>query len=111
MIIVWGSLKTYEDFFVIGDSNESETRLVLNEQKRKNIIKNKTWFKSVKRSYIDLILTSRPCLHQLTNVFETGISDHHLLIQRMLKSTHTKMEPKVLKKRCFKNFSKQSCMI
>ena len=26
----------------------------------------------------------------------------------MLKSTYTKMEPKVLSKRCFKNFSEQS---
>ena len=59
-------------------------------------------------SCIGLILTSRPSLHQFTNVFETGISDHHLLIYTMLKSTYTKMEPKVLSKRCFKNFSEQS---
>ena len=62
----------------------------------------------MKRSCIDLILTSRPSLHQFTIVFETGISDHHLLIYTMLKSTYTKMEPKVLSKRCFKNFSEQS---
>ena len=42
------------------------------------------------------------------NVFETGISDHYLLIYTMLKSTYTKMEPKVLSKRYFKNFSEQS---
>ena len=105
-------LKTYEDFIVIGDFNESETSPALDsfldEQKCKNIIKNKTCFKSVKGSCIDLILTSRPSLHQFTNVFETGISDHHLLIYTMLKSTYTKMEPKVLSKRCFKNFSEQS---
>ena len=57
---------------------------------------------------IDLILTSRPSLHQFTNVFETRISDHHLLIYTMFKSTYTKVEPKVLSKRCFKNFSEQS---
>ena len=105
-------LKSYEDFIVIGDFNESETNPALDsfldEQKCKNIIKNKTCFKSVKGSCIDLILTSRPSLHQFTNVFETGISDHHLLIYTMLKSTYTKMEPKVLSKRCFKNFSEQS---
>ena len=54
-----------------------------------------------------LILTSKASLHQFTNVFETGISDHRLLIYTMLKSAYTKMEPKVLSKRCFKNFSDQ----
>ena len=100
-------LKTYEDFIVIGDFNDSKTILgldsLLDEQKCKNIIKNKTCFKSVKGSCIDLIHT----FFQFTNVCETGISDHHLLIYTMLKSTYTKMEPKILTKRCFKNFSKQ----
>ena len=105
-------LKTYEDFIVIGDFNESETipalDSFLDEQKCKNIIKNKTCFKSVRGSCFDLILTIRPSLHQFTNVFETGISGLHLLIYTMLKSTYTKMEPKVLSKRSFKNFSEQS---
>ena len=105
-------LKAYEDFILIGDFTDSETSPALDsfldEQKCKNIIKNKTCFKSVKGLCIDLIFTSRPSLHQFTNVFETGISDHHLLIYKMLKPTYTKMEPKVLSKRCFKNFSEQS---
>ena len=104
--------QTYEVFIVIGDFNESETSPALDsfldEQKCENIIKNKPCFKSVKGSCIDLILTSKPSLHQFTNVFETGISDHHLLIYTILKSTYTKMEPKVLSKRCFKNFLEQS---
>ena len=80
----------------------------LDEEKCKNIIKSKTCFKSVKGSCIDLILTSRPSLYQFTNVFQAGVSDHHLLIYTMLKSTYSRMEPKVLTKRCFKNFSEQS---
>ena len=68
-------LKTYEDFIVIGDFNESETSPALDpfldEQKCKNIIKNKTCFKSMKGLCIDLVLTSRPNLHQFTNVLET----------------------------------------
>ena len=95
-------LETYEDFIVIGDFNETETSPALDsflhEQKCKNI-KNKTCFKLVKGSCIDLILTSRLSLHQFTNVFETGISDYHLLIYTMLKSTYTKMEPKFLSRR------------
>ena len=107
-------LKTYEDFIVIGDFIESETSPALDssldEELCKNIIKNKTCFKSVKGSCIDLILTSRPSLHQFTNVFETGISDHHLLIYTMPKSTYTKMEPKVLSKSVLRTFqSDPSC--
>ena len=53
-------LKTYEDFIVIGDFNEIGTSPALDsfldEQNCKNIIKNKTCFKSVKGSCIDLIL-------------------------------------------------------
>ena len=80
-------LKTYEDFIVIDEFNESETSPALDsfleEQKCTNI-KNKTCFKSVKGSGIDLNLTSRPSLHQFKNVFQTGISDHYLLIYTML---------------------------
>ena len=104
-------LHTYECFIVIADFNESETSPALDsfldERKCKNI-KNKTCFKSVKGLCTDLILTSRPSLHQFTNVFEAGISDHHLLIYTMLKSTYTKMESKVLSRRRYKNFSEQS---
>ena len=47
-------MKTYEDFIVIGDFNQSETSPALDpfldEQKCKNIIKNKTFIKSMKGS-------------------------------------------------------------
>ena len=62
----------------------------------------------MKGSCIVLLLTGSPSLHQFTNVFETGISDHHLLICTMLESIYTKMELNVLSKRCFKNVSEQS---
>ena len=103
-------LKAYEDLILIGDFNEIETSSVMDsfseEKTCKNIIKNIPCFVS-QGPCVDLILTSRPSLHQFTNEFETGISDHHLLIYRMFQSIHTKMEPKVLTKRCFKNFSEQ----
>ena len=81
-------LKTYEDFIVIDDFNEIETSPALDsflEEQMSTNIKNKTCFKSVKGSCIDLNLTSRPSLHQFQNVFQTGISDHYLLIYTMLK--------------------------
>ena len=80
----------------------------LSQQGFKNIIKNKTCFKSLEGSCIDLILTSRPNLHQDTLVFESGMCDHHLMVYAILKSTYTKLEPKVLHKRQYQNFSKES---
>ena len=59
----------------------------LSKQGCKNIIKNKTCFKSIEGSCIDLILTSRPNLHQHAQVFESGMSDHHLIICTLIKST------------------------
>ena len=77
-------LKTYEDFIVVSDFNGSETSsildLFLDERKCEIIIKNVTCFKSLKGLCIDLLLTSTPSLHTFTNLFETGISDHHLSI-------------------------------
>ena len=64
-------LKTNEDLILIGDFNESETSLamdlLLDEQKSKNIFKNKTCFKSVKEC-IDLILTSGSSLHKFKRI-------------------------------------------
>ena len=64
--------------------------------------------KSQEGSCIDLIITSRHSLHQFSHVFETGISDHHLMVYIMLKSTYTKLEPKNLRKRSYKDFNKES---
>ena len=102
-------LKHYEDFVILGDFNETEDgnnmKSFLDEQGCENIVKAKTCFKSTEGSCIDLIVTSRPNMHQLTQVFETGLSDHHLMIYTMLKSTYTKLGPVVLKSRSYKGFS------
>ena len=101
-------LKTYEDFIIMGDFNINESNPVmetfLNQNNCKNIIKSKTCYKSLEGSCIDLIITSRPNLHQFSQVFETGMSDHHLMVYTMLKSTYTKLEPKILKNRSYKDF-------
>ena len=64
--------------------------------------------KSQEGSCIDLIITSRHSLHQFSHVFETGISDHHLMVYTMLKSTYTKLELKNLRKLSYKDFNKES---
>ena len=55
-----------------------------------------------------LIITSRHSLHQFSHVFETGISDPHLMVYTMLKSIHTKLELKMLTNRSCKDFNKES---
>ena len=50
-------------------------------------------------SYIDLILASRPNLHKHSQVFESEINEHHLMISTMLKPAYTQLKPKVLRKR------------
>ena len=83
----------------MGDFNANESNPAmesfLNQHKFKNIIKSKTCYKSQEGSCIYLIITSRHGLHQISHIFETGISDHHLMVYTMLKSTYAKLEPKL----------------
>ena len=101
-------LTIYKDFVIMGDFNVNESNPVmetfLNQHNCKNINKNKTCYKSLEGSCIDLIITSRPSLHQFSQVFETGMSDHHSMIYTMLKSTYTRLEPKNLRNRSYKDF-------
>ena len=57
---------------------------------------------------IDLILTNRTFSFENTQMFETGLSDHHHLVYTMLKTTFQKSEPKQLIYRDFKNFYLES---
>ena len=84
-------LKCYKDIALMCDFNANGSNpameTFLNQHKCKNIIKSKTCYKSQEGSCIDLIITSRHSLHQFSHVFETGISDHYLMVYTMLKST------------------------
>ena len=92
------------------NANESDPAMepFLNQRKCKNINKSETCYKSNKGSCIDLIITSRHSLHQFSHVFETGISDHHLMVYTMLKSAYTKLEPNILRNHSCKDFNKES---
>ena len=70
-------------------------------------IKIITCFK-VTGSCIDLLLTNQNYSFENTNVFETGLSDHHLLIYSMLKTYFQKNESKILIDRDYNSFSKDS---
>ena len=72
------------------------------------MIESPTCFKSIEGSCIDLILTNKKSYFQKSNTFETGISDHHLLIYTILKSTYEKLPAKKQNYRSFKSFSSES---
>lgn len=79
--------KYYIDFIMLDDFNEKENNLKITsflEQNLNNIIENKNCYKSMEGSCIDLMLKSRPGLHKFTQVFERGMSDHHLKIYAIL---------------------------
>ena len=102
----------YDNYILIGDFNlEPNTKQVAHFLERHcltNLVKDKTCFKSPKGTCIDLILTNRGRSFQHTSVFETGLSDHHLLIYTMLKTTFCKLPPKIIKYRNYRSFNEQS---
>ena len=53
---------------------------------------------------IDLILPNRPSYFQRSTLFETGLSDFHLLTITEFKTSFQKREPKIIKYRDYKNF-------
>ena len=98
----------YENVVIMGDFNATsfdlENASFLSNYDLSSLIKSPTCYKSMKGSCIDLILTNKKNSFQKFNTFETGISDHHLLIYSMFKLTYEKLPPKKQKYRSFKNF-------
>ena len=102
--------KKYDNFLLAGDFNSEETESVLSEflqiYDAKNIVKDKTCFKStVNPSCIDLFLTNKPRSFQNTTVLNIGISDHHKMVITVLKSNFKKGEPKCILYRDYSNFN------
>ena len=100
----------YEKHFIVGDFNitpESKGMTdFLNNHNYYNLIKGNTCFKGV-GSCIDLILTNQKYCFKNTNIVETGLSDHPLLIYTMLKSTFPRSEPQIVINRDYKKFSNE----
>ena len=89
---------------------ENETILseFLNACSAKNVVKNKTCFKSIENpSCVELIITNKPGSFQHTNIFEIGISDHHKLVTTVMKVKFTKASPKYVHYCNYKNFNDQ----
>ena len=104
---------TYEKQVIIGDFNltpdNNSMREFVDLYNFINLIKTTTWFKGT-GSCIDLLLANQKYSFKKTNAFETGLSDHHLLIYSMLKTSFQKNEPKRLIYRDYTSFSKDSLL-
>ena len=70
-------------------------------------MKTKTCFKKESGRCIDLILTNKKGLFQFSNTFETGCSDHHLMIYTMMKLKFIKLPPKKISYRDFSTFNSE----
>ena len=78
----------------------------LYEHNSKNLVKDKTCFKSLENpSCIDLFLTNSPLSFQNTVAMSTGLSDYHKMVITVLKSTFAKKKPKEIIYRDYKNYN------
>ena len=99
----------YDKFLIAGDLNVQEhvssIQNFLEEFNAKNLVKEKTCFKSLDNpSCIDLFLTNSPQSFQNTTTVSTGLSDFHKMIVTVMKTTFPKAKPKVLLYRDFSKF-------
>jgi exonuclease III len=99
---------TYENIMIIGDFNCTPDSTILKDFldncDLSNVMHKKTCWKSKAGTCIDLILTNKKYSLMQTDALETGLSDHHLLVHTMLKTTFSKFSPKKIQYRCYRNF-------
>ena len=98
----------YDNIIINGDLNlepkNPELVKFLEINSMYNHMKEKTCWKSQSGSCIDLFISNRKHSLMNTGVFETGLSDHHLLIFSMLKTTYEKLPRKIIHYRKWKYF-------
>ena len=103
----------YDKFLLAGDFNIEEEESVLKEflfeYNAKNLVKDRTCFKSIENpSCIDLFLTNSYLSFQNTTTVAIGLSDFHKMVLTVMKSTFPKAKPKVIQYRDYKNFISQN---
>ena len=102
---------TYDKILLVGDFNaeekESDCEDFLDLYNLKNLVKDKTCFKSIKRpTCIDLFLTNCHNSFQHTKAISAGISDHHKMIITVMKTTFSKAKPTEITYRSYKHFDR-----
>jgi len=102
--------QSYDNVFLMGDFNmDTSSKFILpllESHNLKSLNKKATCFKSVDGKCIDLFLTNKNQSFKFTNAFETGMSDHHLMLYTMFKMTYQKGAPQLISYRSYKNFDK-----
>ena len=76
--------------------------------KFEHLILKPTCFKGLLPSTIDLLLSNHKQSLMRSDVYETGILDHHKMIMSVLRKTFAKGKPKTVFYRCYKNFDQDS---
>ena len=105
--------KSYSNIIILGDFNMKDDNPHLvqfaDNHNLYNLIKAPTCFKSRSNpSAIDHLFTNRKYSFIESHTVETGLSDHHKMIFTCMKSTYSKIPPKVLTYRDFKNFDENA---
>ena len=104
--------KIYQNFLFLGDFIASVSEKYLAEFCNLNgltsLIKKSTCFKNPdKPTCIDLILIDQPIGFQHSKVFETGLSNFHLLTVTEFKMIFQKLQLKIIYYRDYKNFDNE----
>ena len=102
----------YDKFLIAGDFNvqvgEPSIDEFLDDFGAKNLVNDLTCFKSTDNpSCIDLFLTNSGNSFQNTQTVNTGLSDFHVMIVTVLKTTFPKVKPKTLVYRDYSKFIQQ----
>ena len=96
-----------DDFKMIPENEKLSDFCEMN--KFEHLILKPACFKSLLPSTIDLLLTSHKQSFMGSDVYETGISDHHnKMVMSILKKTFAKDKPKTVFYRCYKSFDQDS---
>ena len=73
-----------------------------------NLVKDYTYFTKTHKSSIELILTNKEHLFQLTKTTKRAVSDVHILASTFMKAQTTRLPPKKVMYRDFKNFNQKA---
>ena len=111
------AINSYGNIILWGDFNitiKKENSITYNQLEEfcdtfnlTNLVKSKTCFVNKHKSTIDLILINNLRSFQITNVTETGVSDCHKLITTFMKSYISRLKPKNVHYRSYKNFNEE----
>ena len=101
--------KKYENYVLIDEFNVNTSDSFMKEfcslNGLKNLINKPTCCKNYEKPIsIDLILPNQTTLFQRSAVFETGLSDFHLLTVTEFKMSFQKCKPHIVTYRNYKNY-------